>query len=300
MTDSKQHDDVNGNDFTFDPSGPETSDGHSPQSQAAAEESAFKAVVSHAEPTPRPKFALFNAVHQKDDADEEREVGTIGDDGDEQHAPAPSTGSTTAPAQTLPGAPETRASQAPDSMSEKPRVAPSIPAYTPPKVRTRNPAAESARADLAADSSHAKDAKALGASKMKLAVVGAFVVVALAIGASTLLGKGAATNAAAAAGQAPPAGAGANPTPGAAVPAAPAAPGVGLDIGNTRAISLETGDVDMVEQGRPIPPAEQSCTVPQMSGATQQVCKAMGVAHYFECAPDGFHQDPRIPGCAPT
>lgn len=176
------------------------------------------------------------------------------------------------------------------------------PVYSQPDLNLGRPLAEMTAGELDAATGHEMvtdvQPKAGGLNKIKVAAAAALAVVAIAITATMFTPKSAPV-------QAPQAGPNSQsvPTPNGSpqlqpAPATPVGPGVGIDIGDTKAISLETGDFDMIEQWRPVAPANQTCAAQAMSGYLQAVCKAAGVKRYFECAPDGYHWDPRISGCA--
>lgn len=216
----------------------------------------------------------------------------------------PSTDATTHPA------PSPSESEAPPSAASAPQQAPASPtpeplvitpdAYSPPDLGGVRPLSELAQAEADIETSKelavdVEDKKAASISKVKLSVTAAAVVIAMLIGWSVF------------APIQPPAPVaqpnqpGGTPTttqPGApGTTGAPTAPTVGIDIGNTQAIELETGDIDMIEQWAPVRPAEQSCTANALSQYLQDICKEAGQERYFQCAPDGFHWDYRIQGC---
>ncbi len=200
-----------------------------------------------------------------------------------------------------PAAPARPVRQTPPMNDATPR------AYVQPVLGGVLPLAENVRSDLDVRSTdtalvtEATPAAAPGVSKVKLAITGACLVAAVAIGMTMFghsLAPTVATVATTAAPTALPAAAPTTVTR-TAVDAGQAAPTVGIDVGSTQAIPLDTGgDIDMIEQWAPVPPAEQSCTSQALSPYLQHVCAKVTTERYYKCSPDGFHWDPRQPGCA--
>jgi hypothetical protein len=215
------------------------------------------------------------------------------------------------PAQAPAGQPASAAAAAPAPKAEVQRQATPVQgvveqaapfSYAPPELGGVKPLGELGRAELETTTNKdlATDVqpKAAGVSKVKLAVTGAFAVLALVIGWTMFAPSSTPTPSPIArpgapvqlpTGQAP-----VTPT---GTPPAGTGPTVGIDIGNTQSIALETGDIDMIEQWSPVTPAQQSCEAQVLSPYLQAACKKAGQQRYFQCAPDGFHWDPRLPGC---
>lgn len=181
--------------------------------------------------------------------------------------------------------------------------------YTQPALGGVQPLAEQAHADLdvrntsTAIATDASPSSSHGVSKVKLGITAACLVAAVVIGLTMFGHSSAPTSARVATIGAPTAQPGVTAAPTTAAPTVQAggqaAPTVGIDVGNTQAIALDTGaDIDMIEQWAPVPPAEQSCTAQALSPFLQHVCTKVTKERYFQCAPDGFHWDPRLPGCA--
>ena len=228
----------------------------------------------------------------------------------EQTADVVSTTPTPSPQPAPQAAPQARPASAMRSVREAPAMNNAAPQdYMQPELGGIRPLAERALAELdvrAAGTKLASDAKpaqpgVLGVSKVKLALTGACLVAAIAIGATMFGHSPAPTSAPVATNLAAPAPAAA---PTATAPALTTQAGgqtvtpVGIDVGNTSAIALDTGgDIDMIEQWTPVTPVEQSCTAGALSPYLQKVCGKVGKERYFSCAPDGFHWDPRLPGC---
>jgi hypothetical protein len=181
--------------------------------------------------------------------------------------------------------------------------------YTQPALGGVLPLAEHAHADFEArDTSTALAADAtsrssLGVSKIKLGITVACLVAAVAIGLTIFGHSPTPTSAPVATTAAPAAQPGVAGAPTTAAPTAQVggqpATSVGIDVGNTQAIPLDTGgDIDMIEQWATVSSADQSCTSQILSPYLQKVCNKVSKQRYFQCAPDGFHWDPRLPGCA--
>lgn len=176
--------------------------------------------------------------------------------------------------------------------------------YTQPALGGVQPLAEQAHTDfevrdtstvLATD---ATPRSSLGVSKIKLGITAACLAAAVAIGLTIFRHSPTPTSAPVATTAAPVAQPGVAGTPMAQVNGQPAT-SVGIDVGNTQAIPLDTGgDIDMIEQWATVSPADQSCTSQILSPYLQKVCNKVTKQRYFQCAPDGFHWDPRLPGCA--
>jgi hypothetical protein len=174
--------------------------------------------------------------------------------------------------------------------------------YSPPTLGGARPLAETSQAELDVVSANSKDLavdvqeKPQSASKVKLGAIGAVIVVASVLGYG-IFGPSPAPTAApgAAATQSQP---GATDGLSQPSPTGPASPGPVIDTGNTAEIPREIGEIEMIEQWTLATPAEQSCAAEILSPYLQAICKKAGQARYFQCAPDGFHWDYRIDGCA--
>ncbi len=210
------------------------------------------------------------------------------------------------------------AAEAPQRVVDGPKepAAPDAPVYVAPDLGLRNPLAP--RTDetefdstlhASLETRGATDVVATGQkgpSKTKVIAMAAMAGIATVLLGAAFLFKGVSTPAPVVHVPAPsPAAIGAlkppiaAPTGAPGVVAAPAGPAttVGTDINSTAEIATVHGDIDLLEQGRPIDPVGQTCGNEQLAEYTRAVCTAATPAKFFRCAADGMHWDPRLPGC---